>query len=721
MGSLVPGFDHDVFVSYATVDDSPKGNGWVTAFVELLRERLAAAYGRRHENRVWWDRSSIDEEAALTQQISDRVRKSACLVVILSRGYVASNWCREELNAFLDAMKAQPERDSRIFLIDIGNLLEADRPEEFRDIRGRHFWVQPPSTESPEDRQTLAAPVPRTHPDFEDFYSKVDSLAKDVFSKIKKIKKAVEAAGPVGLELPVVAKTKDDSEKPTEIAVAAAPGATVIAATEPIKTPVTKVASSFSPVEPYNWDRGDFPVTVLVSCKSVNDESRIRTIAESLTGPIPVFNGSNSDILSAGHNEHFRFAFQYVPHESILFEAKNFLTQSESRLLIVVSDSLLEAQPNNLAEQIRGLFRGPAEFFCGLIALTEGQTSRVRDIDRVLNLKILAESIFLRELSRTADGLRLKAPPAKLLVPAEPIVIRLVQTPDEMMRCLRLRHLIYNRMHYLSDEISQHPSEIELDCYDLFDEKSGTGAIHFLAWSESLGDVVGTARLIVPRQFEFSESKSVLGDPPENILRQQAAFIREIIHEKDSAEVLKRTVTKRTFNRLPVLQSAANLDKSLLRGIGLTEVSRVITAPRYRGCGVGRLLVRALVAASIDLQKPNVVLECIPAHVPMYEKFGFQVIEGAEGRDESLDQEAVAMILQQGGMLVKARGVAERDLKMIQREEQARSLADKGYLCLCEKKRCWEQGLYDLKDHEECPMKSEKSELIPLRTSTISQ
>lgn len=200
MSSLVPGFEHDVFVSYATIDDYPAGDEWVTEFVTLLRKRLDAAYGRRDEKRVWWDRSDINEEAPFTQGISDTIRKSACLVVILSRGYVASNWCRAEREAFREAFANQPDRDSRIFLIDIGNLREADWPDEFKDTRGRHFWVQPPSSESPDDRQTLAAPAPLSHPDFNEFYSKVDSLAKDIHSRIVKLRDAV--ASEAGLRVP---------------------------------------------------------------------------------------------------------------------------------------------------------------------------------------------------------------------------------------------------------------------------------------------------------------------------------------------------------------------------------------------------------------------------------------------------------------------------------------------------------------------------------------
>lgn len=187
MASVVPGFEHDVFVSYATVDDRPARSGWVTAFVETLRESLSAMFGRRDPDRIWWDRSNIDEEASLTNQIRTKVEKSACMVVILSRGYAASKWCAEERTAFLRAIQHQ-QSDARIFLVDIGNLPEADRPAEFRDIRGRHFWVQSMGTESGEDRQTLGAPVPDpTNREHARFYAAVDDLAKSVHKRVSQL------------------------------------------------------------------------------------------------------------------------------------------------------------------------------------------------------------------------------------------------------------------------------------------------------------------------------------------------------------------------------------------------------------------------------------------------------------------------------------------------------------------------------------------------------
>ncbi len=84
--SADPRFDHDVFISYASVDN-PSSHSWITHFVSNLTELLAIEYGFNNDDRIWWDQLHIDKETSLTEQISRRVRRSACIVVVLSAGY----------------------------------------------------------------------------------------------------------------------------------------------------------------------------------------------------------------------------------------------------------------------------------------------------------------------------------------------------------------------------------------------------------------------------------------------------------------------------------------------------------------------------------------------------------------------------------------------------------------------------------------------------------
>ena len=58
--------------------------------------------------------ATASEEAPLTEHIRTKAASSACMVAILSRGYAASSWCREEYEAFLGQPQSQlGERNGR--------------------------------------------------------------------------------------------------------------------------------------------------------------------------------------------------------------------------------------------------------------------------------------------------------------------------------------------------------------------------------------------------------------------------------------------------------------------------------------------------------------------------------------------------------------------------------------------------------------------------------
>lgn len=122
---------------------------------------------------------------------------------------------------------------------------------------------------------------------------------------------------------------------------------------------------------------------------------------------------------------------------------------------------------------------------------------------------------------------------------------------------------------------------------------------------------------------------------------------------------------------LPILQSTefeAKIKTILDQSDIAAELSRLVVAPcRYRGVGVSRLLVRSVIATTLSLQKNLLLLECIPAHVKMYQDHGFESASRARTRAEDLDQEAVAMYLDAKAESPNSRfrGLAENDLKTL--------------------------------------------------------
>jgi hypothetical protein len=191
--AFVPGCRHDVFVSYAHVDDVvPVGapQGWVTTFVSELRRLLAGQLGRLDNHSVWMDHR-LQGNDAVTPTILTEADNSATLLVILSQGYLRSKWCCHELDTFLNRVKTLRQRGTRVFVIE-KQRLDRDRwPSELKDLRGYAFWEWhgPPAPETP--TYTLGDPELRP-PDKHTYYLRLNDLSFELASELCQLQSAKE-------------------------------------------------------------------------------------------------------------------------------------------------------------------------------------------------------------------------------------------------------------------------------------------------------------------------------------------------------------------------------------------------------------------------------------------------------------------------------------------------------------------------------------------------
>jgi len=142
--AFVPSHKHDIFVSYAHVDDLPFPGiekGWVTTLVETLKILLAQKLGRREAYSLWMDHQ-LSRHADLTPEILDNLGKTATLLVILSPGYLASQWCLREKDTFLELLGEKQRGGSRVFIVERDMVELDERPAQFGDLLGYRFWVQ---------------------------------------------------------------------------------------------------------------------------------------------------------------------------------------------------------------------------------------------------------------------------------------------------------------------------------------------------------------------------------------------------------------------------------------------------------------------------------------------------------------------------------------------------------------------------------------------------
>ena len=467
----------------------------------------------------------------------------------------------------------------------------------------------------------------------------------------------------------------------------------------PISQPVPDYPLRLPKVE---WHGPDVLVRLLVSIADAATAERVRRMRERLLRDQPVYDSKQT----------FCFSWQEAAPSSLGATVSEILESSPEHLIVVVSDSLTERGrderpvPGKLTAMIRERFLEQPKL-CGLVALFEGPSRRTADIERVVDRRTLTDSRVQDAILRTADALRLKAPPGPTadLADNEAIVVRLARDERDMRACMKLRFDVYDRLFYLEERISDCPARLDMDLYD-------KRAIHFLAESSLTGDVIGTVRLVLPRLLLPGQRNSVIGSPAPATAERQARLCQKIADDEARLgnSALADKLGEASFAALPILQSNDFREKTgqMLAQANLqAELSRLIVQPRYRGLGVSRLLIRVVVAAALDIERDIILLECVPAHAAMYNKHGFQRMQGHHGRVQDLDQLAVAMSLELTKCpLDQTASLARRDLEMIRcgAEDPAMLLGTK-HLCLCNARDCWYSGAYGSRTKQRCPLR----------------
>ncbi|HEY2289589.1 MAG TPA: toll/interleukin-1 receptor domain-containing protein [Thermoanaerobaculia bacterium] len=96
MSGFVPGFENDLFISYAHADDS----AWVQVFEKSLGEELSRRLGIRVS--VWQDGKRLRFGQNWQTEIETGVQRSAVFVAVLSPSYEISDWCSRERRCFMN-------------------------------------------------------------------------------------------------------------------------------------------------------------------------------------------------------------------------------------------------------------------------------------------------------------------------------------------------------------------------------------------------------------------------------------------------------------------------------------------------------------------------------------------------------------------------------------------------------------------------------------------
>ena len=103
--AYVPGFEHDVFVSYAHGDD----RRWIDAFVQLLQTDLDDKLGAATD--IWLDKEDNRPSRDFSREIPGAVQSSAVFLLLASPHYIRSQYCVDvECKVFAETIPARRGR-----------------------------------------------------------------------------------------------------------------------------------------------------------------------------------------------------------------------------------------------------------------------------------------------------------------------------------------------------------------------------------------------------------------------------------------------------------------------------------------------------------------------------------------------------------------------------------------------------------------------------------
>lgn len=161
--AYVPGYRYDVFISYAAENNR---EGWVEQFENALGGEMAELLGRQFNRKesIFFDKREL-QIGSFPDQLAAAAHYSAILIPVLSPGYLTSQWCANEREAFFKpAEEKQSGHPARFGAPDISPERRLApiviKPFEETDLDELYRHAQRVSFLSPDGQTPFAAGSP---------------------------------------------------------------------------------------------------------------------------------------------------------------------------------------------------------------------------------------------------------------------------------------------------------------------------------------------------------------------------------------------------------------------------------------------------------------------------------------------------------------------------------------------------------------------------------
>ncbi len=207
MGQAAP-FEHDIFISYAHIDDKPllEGDtGWVTSFHQTLDTMVQQVSGE--ELKIWRD-PKLQGNDYFNDTLVEALPKTAVLISIVSPRYLKSDWCLKELEEFRsradDAIRIEDK--SRIFKVVKTAIPRDAQPAPLDELLGYEFFKVDPETGRPVEFRVEFGDEAKLS-----YFERLGDIAYEITDLLNKIRGAEGASGGVAQGDPVyLAETTSD-------------------------------------------------------------------------------------------------------------------------------------------------------------------------------------------------------------------------------------------------------------------------------------------------------------------------------------------------------------------------------------------------------------------------------------------------------------------------------------------------------------------------------
>jgi len=177
-----------VFISYAHVDNQPphgQSDGWISHLVQNLRNETNRRMGRADDYELWMD-FRLKTSDAVTPEIEKQLQEAEVLIVLMSRGWLRSEWCIKELEYFCE-QHCDAINNDRVFIIDQDGLPRAEKPQDLCDLLTVPFY----QLTMQERIRQLGYPFPQSNnPDHQPYFDRVFDLSHQLRDALEKFAEA---------------------------------------------------------------------------------------------------------------------------------------------------------------------------------------------------------------------------------------------------------------------------------------------------------------------------------------------------------------------------------------------------------------------------------------------------------------------------------------------------------------------------------------------------